>query len=242
VPLPDPEHPELPEATKQERLLRLTLPDAHLTVVQERANKARHGRYETRTLWALSSAELNGYLGSAGEVGKPWPGVRQVCRIQRVRVSKDRKSGEWKTTAEVDYSITSLRTQRAEAAELLKRWRVHWHIENRLHWVRDVTFGEDGCPINKGQAPEVFAVLRNAAISMLEWSGSPTIAAAARELGARPSAPLEFFASLTERLKAVSRSVAEKAPSGLLGPSVKIPASQPTPATQAMPRDGPLVK
>lgn len=208
-------------------------------MVQERANKASHGRYETRTLWALSSADLNGYLGSAGEVGKPWPGVRQVCRIQRVRVSKDRKSGTWKTTAEVSYSITSLGTQRAEAAELLKRWRVHWHIENRLHWVRDVTFGEDGCPINKGQAPEVFAVLRNAAISLLGWSGSPTIAGAARELGARPSAPLEFFASLGEKLNPIRAWVEDNPRTGLPSPSPSIHLRGPTPAISVRPRDGP---
>ncbi len=200
LPLPDPEHPLQPEARQQERLLRLTLPDAQLAVVQDKATKARHGRYETRTLWALSSEELNGYLGSAGTVGKPWPGVKQVCRIQRVVRSKDRKSGVWKTAAEVSYSITSLGIQRADAAELAKRWRVHWHIENRLHWIRDVTFGEDANPIHKGQAPEVFAVLRNAAISLLGWAGEPSLAAAVRELAARPSAALEFFLCLSQRL------------------------------------------
>ena len=189
LPLPDPKNPALPEAAGQERLLRLTLPDTHLTVAQERAAKARHGRYETRTLWALTSADLNRYLGPAGTVGKPWPGVQQVCRIQRVVVSRDRKSGAWKTTAEVAYSITSLGAKRADAGDLLRRSRVHWHIENRLHWVRDVTFGEDASQIHKGQAPEVFAVLRNAAISLLEWGGSPTIAAApcgTWERGLRP--------------------------------------------------------
>jgi len=49
-----------------------------LTVVQHRTLKASHGRYETRTLWALSSLDLNAYVGSAGTVGKPWPGVSQA--------------------------------------------------------------------------------------------------------------------------------------------------------------------
>ncbi len=222
--------------------MRLTLPDARLTVVQDRARKAKHGRYETRTLWALASADLNGYLGSAGTVGEPWPGVQQVCRIQRVRVCKDRKSGAMETKAEVSYSITSLGEGRADAAELLKRWRVHWRIENCLHWVRDVTFGEDASPIHKGQAPEVFAVLRSAVISLLGWAGGPSIASVVRELGARPAAAPEFFASLSERLKAGDGSVAEKIPAGLPVAGTKIPPAERTAAASAMARDASLVK
>ena len=41
------------------------------------------------------------------------------------------------------YAITSLPVERADAARLLSIWRGHWGIENRLHWVRDVVFGED---------------------------------------------------------------------------------------------------
>jgi hypothetical protein len=220
----------------------MTLPDAHLAVVQERSAKAKHGRHETRTLWALASADLNGYLGSAGTVGEPWPGVRQVCRIQRVVAGKDRKSGAWKTTAEVSYSITSLGPARADAAELLKRWRVHWRIENCLHWVRDVTFGEDASPIHVGQAPEVFAVLRNAAISLLGWAGRATIAAAVRELGARPSAVLELFANLDQRMNS-PKGWSEGGTRGdrpALG--VRPPTRELTLAGSARPRDGPLVK
>jgi len=62
-----------------------------------------------------------------------WGEPGKVCRMQRVRRRKDRKTGTWKTTAEVDYAITSLDRERADADNLLKRWRVHWHIENRLH-------------------------------------------------------------------------------------------------------------
>ncbi len=211
-------------------------------MVQDRARKARHGRYETRTLWALASAGLNGYLGSAGTVGEPWPGVKQVCRIQRLVSSKDRKSGAWETAAEVSYSITSLDEGRADAAELEKRWRVHWHIENRLHWVRDVTFGEDASPTHKGQAPELFAVLRNAAISLLGWAGKATIAAAVRELGARPSAALEFFANLDARLNPVKAWAEEEVRFGPPIPEVRIHPSELTLATSARPRDGPLVK
>ena len=172
--------------------------------------KARHGRYEARTLWAISSSDLNAYLGSSGSVGKPWPKVAQVCRIERVVREKDRKSGTMETKVEVDYSITSLSDRKADAAALLNRWRVHWHIEwhieNGLHWVRDVTFGEDDSQIHKGQAPEVFTLLRNAAVSLLSTSQSPSIAAAVRDLGSRPSAVLEFFCKVTRTLNSSTKA------------------------------------
>jgi predicted transposase YbfD/YdcC len=165
-------------------------------VAQEVALKASHGRYETRTLWAISSTALDAYVGSSGTVGGPWPGVAQVCRIQRVVRERDRKSGTLETTVEVNYAITSLGRGRADAAALMRRWRVHWHIENGLHWVRDVTFGEDSSQIHKGQAPEVFTLLRNAAVSLLSSAQAPSIAAAVRDLGSRPAAVTKFFQDL----------------------------------------------
>ncbi|WP_330308948.1 MULTISPECIES: hypothetical protein [unclassified Streptomyces] len=51
---------------------------------------------------------------------------------------------------------------------LLAAWiRRHWHIENQIHWVRDVTYDEDRSPIRTGTGPQVMAVLRNAAIGAL---------------------------------------------------------------------------
>ena len=162
--------------------------------------KPSHGRYEARTLWAISSADLNAYVGSSGTVGKPWPKAAQVCRIQRVVREKDHKTGQIKTTTEVDYAITSLSSGRADAGALMRRWRTHWHVENGLHWVRDVTFGEDESQIHKGQAPEVFTLLRSVAVSLLSTARAPSIAAAVRDLGSRPPAVLQFFSSMARTL------------------------------------------
>ena len=85
----------------------LTLPDAQLSVAQEQAGKARHGRKEMRTLWALSSALLNAHVGSSGTAEQPWPAGAQVCRLQRVIQSKDTASKTWQTTVELAYAITS---------------------------------------------------------------------------------------------------------------------------------------
>lgn len=226
-----------PEVQTQQALLRETLPDADLGVVQETRCKASHGRYESRTLWALSSAALNAYAGSAGTVGSAWPGLAQVCRIQRVVWRKDRKSGAWHTTEEVAYSVTSLDAKRANAKGLLRRWRVHWHIENRLHWVRDVTFGEDGSQIHKGQAPEVFATLRNAAVSLLGWGQYASIAAGVREVSAQPSGVLSLFGRLSDRLKPSQARAAERASPAASIAAIEAGSPRPLVATPASSRE-----
>lgn len=45
--------------------------------------------------------------------------------------------------------------------------RDHWKIENCLHYVRDVTLGEDACRVRKGNAPQVLAALRNTVVNLL---------------------------------------------------------------------------
>ncbi len=123
-----------------------------------------HGRKETRRLRVTE--RLQGYVD--------WPGVQQVCRIERERVVGG------KTERETVYAITSLSAARASAADLLWIARAHWGIENRVHWVRDVTMGEDACRVRTGNAPEVLAGLRNAALTLLRAEGATNIAAALR--------------------------------------------------------------
>jgi len=63
---------------------------------------------------------------------------------------------------------------------LLSFNRNHWSIENRFHWVRDVTFDEDRCQIRKGAGGQVMAGLRNLVISLLRMAGATNIAKALR--------------------------------------------------------------
>lgn len=186
--------------------MRRTLPDARVAVAQVRSRKAQHGRLETRTLWALRSADLNAYIGSAGSVGLAWPGVAQVLRLQRVVQWADRATGQPRIRTEVAYAVTSLPPERASAAELLGRWRAHWHIENRLHWVRDVTLGEDASAIHLGQAPLVVALLRTAVLALLPYAGAPSLAAAQRDLALHPTAVLDLFRSIARALAARAHS------------------------------------
>ena len=153
----------------------------------------------------LASADLNAYLGSAGTVGLPWPGVAQVLRVQRVVQVPARATGPARTTTEVAWAITSLPSERASAADLLRRWRAHWHIENRLHWVRDVTLGEDASPIHLGQAPLVVALLRTAVLELLHHVDASSLAAAQRHVALHPAAVLDLFRDITHALTAPLR-------------------------------------
>ena len=120
---------------------------ATLTAWVDASPKQRHGRWERRELWALSDPELNGYAGSTGTVGEAWPHLKQMCRVERRRTVKGR------VQVEVSYAVTSLPPTVAGADRLLRILREHWHIENRVHWVRDVTFDEDRCQIRTASAP-----------------------------------------------------------------------------------------
>ena len=81
-------------------------------------------------MWALSDPELNGHAGSAGTVGEDWPHLQQVCRVERRRTVKGQ------IEMAVSYAVTSLSPTAAGADRLLQILREHWHIENRVHWVR----------------------------------------------------------------------------------------------------------
>src|SRR5207247_50333 len=124
-----------------------------LTVAYQAGAKAQHGRLERREMWVLADPELAAYLGSAGTVGKPWPHLQQIYWVRRERTEKG------VTKVETGYGITSLGPRKAGAARLLPLNRAYWGIENRLHWVRDVTFDEDRCQVRQGAAPQVFVAL-----------------------------------------------------------------------------------
>lgn len=147
----------------------------------EASPKQRHGRWERRELWALSDPELNQYAGSAGSVGKGWPQLREVCRLERQRKVRGR------TQVLVSYAVTSLSPEVAGAERLLQILRGHWHIENRVHWVRDVTFDEDRSQIRSGNAPQVMAAFRNLTSTLVRWAGHTNIAAALRRHAAHVS-------------------------------------------------------
>jgi predicted transposase YbfD/YdcC len=129
-----------------------------------------HGRREKRTL--ETSAKLSAYLG--------WPGAAQV--MQRTYHAVDLRTGE--ITHEVVYAITSLSRARAKTKHLAALWRGHWTIENRDHYVRDETLGEDRCQLHCGHWAQAMAALRNAMLNVLRYQGWSSVPAAMRRYGA----------------------------------------------------------
>jgi predicted transposase YbfD/YdcC len=125
-----------------------------------------HGRLELRHLSCTD--DLDAYL--------QWPGVQQVVRrrCERTRL----KTGT--VSQAVTYALTSLTAQEATAADIAHLWRGHWTIENRVHYVRDVTMGEDAHQMHTGNAPQAVAALRNAWLNILRAAGWTNIAAALR--------------------------------------------------------------
>ena len=138
-----------------------------------------HGRIEQRAL--TSRDVLAGY--------STWPGLAQVFQV--ARETTDKKSG--KARAETVYGVTSLRMEQSSATCLLELVRGQWTIENRSHWVRDVTFDEDRSQVRTGNVPQVMAALRNTAIGLLRLAGESNIAAACRRLAAQPEHALALL-------------------------------------------------
>jgi predicted transposase YbfD/YdcC len=128
-----------------------------------------HGRVELRRCSAVEVAG-RGVVDTEG-----WPGLRTVCRVE----SERHVDGE--VQAETRYFISSLE---ADAKRLLEATRTHWHIENKLHWVLDVAFGEDQSRIRDGHAPQNMAVVRRLALNLLKQEETSSVGIKNRRLRA----------------------------------------------------------
>jgi Transposase DDE domain len=138
-----------------------------------------HGRIERRTV--RTTTLLNDYLD--------WPAIGQVFWLRRERTVNG------VTSVEDLYGISSLSRERADAGRFLELLREHWGIENGLHYVRDVTLGEDASRVRKGSSGSVLAGLRNAALVLLGRLGLPSIAEAIRACVLRPRRALRLLSS-----------------------------------------------
>lgn len=150
-----------------------------LVPVADRHTDRGHGRREIRTLKILSVA-----------TGIDFPHAAQAMQIRRRRRRLDEPT---RSTTETVYAITDLLAHQAKPMRLADWIRGHWSIENRTHWVRDVTYDEDRSQVRTGTGPQVMAAVRNAAIGALRLAGITNIAAANRHHARDANRPLALL-------------------------------------------------
>lgn len=116
------------------------------------AIEQQHGRIEARAYHVLEAGALASQFPD-------WPGLKTIGVAVSYRTEKKKKA-----TLDMRYFISSKVLTHDEFAQAA---RGHWAIENSLHWVLDVTMGEDACPIYRGDAAEILACIRHMALNML---------------------------------------------------------------------------
>jgi predicted transposase YbfD/YdcC len=141
-----------------------TIPEVEVFETSEKG----HGRTERRKITVSEPIIVE------------WPGVKQIFKIEREITRKG------KISLETVYGLTSLSKEKANPEKLLKLNRNHWSIENKSHYVRDVTFDEDRIQIKNGKIAQLMALIRNIVIGIIRFEGYNNIAQAIRFYAANP--------------------------------------------------------
>ncbi|MBA2396776.1 MAG: ISAs1 family transposase [Ktedonobacteraceae bacterium] len=131
-----------------------------------------HGRLEVREIW--TSCEMNEWFE------KEWDGIAQIFKIRRTITQ-----GE-EVREEIIYGFTSLNRKKASAKRILHLNQKHWSIENRLHYRRDVTLGEDASQVRKRNAPQALAALNGIILALMDWLQVKNVASQMRHFCAKP--------------------------------------------------------
>jgi len=128
----------------------------------ETAGQTRHGRQEHRR---VETFEVTGRLGAG------WDGlITTAARVTRLTWHKDTRTGRWRETRETALYASQIHLSATAIGAAIRQ---HWGIENRSHYVRDVTFGEDQSRIRS--KPAQFARLRSFALNILRANGTTNV-------------------------------------------------------------------
>ena len=171
-----------------------------------------HGRIETRKITLTDSKDIIEF-----------PGVNQVFMIERwiKRPYSNIQNKYFSTLIQIlsynlidnlaiyffifpkesyerVFGLTSLRNEKADAKRVLSLVRGHWGIENRSHWVRDVTFDEDRSQVKDSDIAQFMALFRNIAIGLIRFDGFVNISKAVRYYASNPILALPL---ITQRIK-----------------------------------------
>ena len=152
--------------------------------VQHATEEKGHGRRERRTIQVANAPE---------RIRRRFPHARQVALIERyvTRTVRVRNGKRWvrkqEKSAVAVFIITSPDSREASPAHIAGYVRGHWTIENKVHWVRDVTLREDASRVRTGPRPRIMATLRNLAIGLIRQAGHTKIAATIRTIKHDPA-------------------------------------------------------
>ena len=140
-----------------------------------------HGRLEHREI--TCSPDLNDWFA------KQWEGIEQVFRLERTaRILKTNQ-----TRHQVVYGLSSLSMRQAPPARMLSLVRDHWAIENKLHYRRDGSLGEDACQTRTGPLPGLLAQLNSTVLSLMDRAGVRNVARQMRYFDAYPAQALALL-------------------------------------------------
>jgi hypothetical protein len=143
-----------------------------------------HGRIERRivSVWDAPAAGAPAGDASAGDasagdaetIDPNWRALHSLIRVERWRqVHSPRQHPPSPESYEQTYYISSRSGQ--SAYELFTMIRGHWHIENRLHWVKDVQQHDDSCGIRGAEAAENLSALKSIAVTIYRMHGYDSI-------------------------------------------------------------------
>ena len=138
-----------------------------------------HGRLEVREIW--TSTQMNDFYA------KDWTGIAQIFMIRRTIKEK----GEERV--QIVYGITNLPRKKADAQRLLELNQKHWSVENRLHYRRDVTLGEDASQIRMKGAPETLAVINSGILALMDYLGVKNVPSMMRHFDAQYREALQLL-------------------------------------------------
>jgi predicted transposase YbfD/YdcC len=102
-----------------------------------------------------------------------WLGLRSLIQVERIGIRSGKKY------LQTNYYISSLVSKATTFADGIRQ---HWGIENRLHWVKDVIFGEDAAPLCNYNAATNWSIIRNIAINLARRGGYDSLTKAERFL------------------------------------------------------------
>src|SRR5947209_13114630 len=122
-----------------------------------------------------------------------WAGIAQIFVIRRCVTQGD------KEREEIVYGFTNLPRKKASAKRLLDLNQKHWRIENRLHWRRDVTLGEDACQVRVKGAPQALAALNGGILALMDWLGVSNVASQMRHFCAHPHEAIHLLLGRLKR-------------------------------------------